>query len=89
MLCRRYIVQGSVQGVFYRATTQQTAQRLGLTGWVRNRDDGAVELVACGDAAKLDKLEEWLRQGPPRSKVEAVMVSDEVPQVFIGFKVVH
>ncbi len=88
MVCRRYVVQGLVQGVFYRATAQQTAQRLGLTGWVRNRDDGAVELIACGEPAKLDKFEHWLRQGPPRSKVEAVMVNEEAPQAFTGFEVV-
>ena len=89
MVCRRYLVLGMVQGVFFRATTQQTAQRLGLTGWVRNRDDGAVELIACGETAPLRKLERWLWQGPPRSKVEKVVTSEEAPQTFTGFTIVH
>ena len=51
--CRHFLVTGSVQGVFYRAATQETARRLGLGGWARNLADGNVELVACGDATKL------------------------------------
>ena len=58
--------------MFYRAATQETARRLGLTGWARNLADGDVELVACGDAAKLKELEQWLWQGPPRARVAQV-----------------
>lgn len=58
--------------MFYRAATQETARRLGLTGWVRNLADGSVELVACGDAEKLKELEQWLWQGPPRARVAQV-----------------
>ena len=72
----RFIVEGRVQGVFYRASTQETATRLGLTGWVRNRRDGSVELEACGDAGVIDRLERWLWQGPQMASVTAVRRMD-------------
>lgn len=87
MPCRRYVVRGQVQGVFFRVTTQQTAQRLGLAGWVRNLPDGSVELVANGDEQKLKELERWLWKGPPDARVEDVECSDVTPQVFSGFSV--
>lgn len=88
-LCRRFRVAGRVQGVFYRAGTQATARQLGLTGWVRNCADGAVELLACGEEAKLQELERWLWQGPPHAKVEQVMVQECAEQSFAGFSVRH
>jgi acylphosphatase len=75
MICRRYVVIGRVQGVFYRASTQEAALRLGLVGWVRNCDDGSVELVACGEEPVLQQLENWLWQGPKYADVSAVEVS--------------
>jgi acylphosphatase len=85
--CRRFVVSGLVQGVFYRASAQQAALRLGLTGWVRNRTDGCVELVASGDDAKLDELEKWLWQGPPNARVENVTVEHTPPQAFQDFSI--
>lgn len=70
--CRRFLVSGRVQGVFYRASTQAEAERLGLTGWARNLNDGCVEVLACGDADALNELARWLQDGPPRARVEAV-----------------
>src|SRR3989344_6073814 len=67
---------------FYRAATQETARRLGLGGWVRNCADGNVELVACGDAAKLKELEQWLWQGPPHARVAQVTVTAVERQSF-------
>jgi acylphosphatase len=75
MACRHYVVTGRVQGVFYRASTQEEATRLGLLGWVRNREDGSVELVACGEEAVLQKLESWLWQGPKFAEVSDVQVN--------------
>ena len=72
MECRQFRIKGKVQGVFYRANTQKQAQALGLTGWVRNTDDGDVECVACGETEPLDKLEQWLHQGPDSAKVDDV-----------------
>jgi acylphosphatase len=61
-----------VQGVWFRASTQQQAERLRLHGTVHNRPDGSVEVVACGEAMALQTLREWLWQGPTHAQVEAV-----------------
>lgn len=85
--CRHFLVSGRVQGVFYRASTQEQARQLGLTGWVRNLPDGQVELVACGDESGLVRLEQWLRQGPPHAQVETVACRDIEPRSFADFSV--
>ncbi|MGH7791237.1 MAG: acylphosphatase [Thermodesulfobacteriota bacterium] len=71
------VVRGRVQGVFYRATTQQKAIELGLAGWVRNRADGTVEVVAEGDREALENLIEWCRVGPERAQVKNVDIDWE------------
>ena len=71
-------MHGTVQGVFFRARASDEARRLGINGRVWNRGDGAVECVAEGDAAQLEKLREWLGHGPPRADVESVEVTDLV-----------
>jgi len=80
MPCRRFVVSGRVQGVFYRASTREQAQQLGLTGWVRNCADGSVELVACGDEAVLSELESWLWRGPQYARVTAVAIESHSGQ---------
>jgi acylphosphatase len=67
-------VRGRVQGVFYRASTEHEARARGLTGWVRNCDDGSVELEAEGPADRVDDLVAWCRRGPPAAQVSAVDV---------------
>lgn len=85
-IARHLHIQGRVQGVFYRASLIEEAQRLGLTGWVRNLLDGSVEAVVQGDAAAVQALIDWAHQGPPRARVSAVQV-DEMPlQVLTGFE---
>lgn len=74
--CIRCLVSGRVQGVFFRASAQQEAQRLGLTGWARNLPDGRVEVLACGDTAGLDEYRRWLQQGPPKAEVEGIEEED-------------
>jgi acylphosphatase len=66
---KRFVISGRVQGVSFRAYTKFEAQKLGLTGWVRNLSNGDVEVLACGDAAAVDRLHEWLHRGPPLGKV--------------------
>lgn len=89
MLCRHYIVDGLVQGVFFRVSTRDQAHQLGLKGWVRNRVEGDVELVACGTELALMALEQWLHQGPPMARVEQVTVSDwQEAMNFDGFEVI-
>ncbi|GIV78881.1 acylphosphatase [Litorilinea aerophila] len=68
------IVHGRVQGVNFRYFTLQEARRLGLTGWVANRPDGTVEVVAEGPEDALASLERWLHRGSPAARVERVEV---------------
>jgi acylphosphatase len=65
-------IEGRVQGVGYRWWAVGAARRLGLCGWVRNRRDGSVELLAIGDAEAIDRLAELCREGPPAAAVTAV-----------------
>jgi acylphosphatase len=65
-------ITGLVQGVCFRAYTQDEALRLGLTGWVRNRHDGSVELVAEGPEVALSELASWCEHGPPAAHVTGV-----------------
>jgi len=67
-------IHGRVQGVFYRASTQREAVARGLSGWVRNRADGTVELVAEGPREACESLLDYCRQGPPAARVTAVDV---------------
>ena len=71
-VCIHAIVSGKVQGVFYRDTTQKKAKTLGITGWVKNTEDGHVEVIACGNRVALTQFIEWLWQGPARAKVNNV-----------------
>ena len=71
-------VRGQVQGVNFRASTQAQARRLGLTGWVRNRPDGSVEVVAEGPREALETLLAFLHSGPPGAMVSQVQ-SDWLP----------
>jgi len=78
MACARFLVSGRVQGVFYRASTRERALALGLSGKAENLPDGRVEVIACGQAAAIDALGDWLWRGPPAARVEAVERS-EIP----------
>jgi acylphosphatase len=81
-------IEGRVQGVYFRASTVAQAQRLGLTGWVMNSYDGAVEIVAEGGRASLEQLEYWCHHGPPGAQVTHVEVQWEQPQdTFTGFTI--
>jgi acylphosphatase len=76
---RRFVIRGRVQGVGYRWFAQHAAKAEGLTGWVMNRDDGAVEAVAEGDREALERFEHRLRHGPPAGRVDEVLVDTDVP----------
>jgi acylphosphatase len=73
-------VEGLVQGVYYRASAQRTAVQLGLVGWVRNTEDGAVELQAQGPRAAVAALVAWCRRGPPAARVDEISQA-EIPVV--------
>jgi acylphosphatase len=85
MSCRRCLVAGTVQGVWYRASTQRQALALGLTGYARNLPDGRVEVLACGEEDALRQLQDWLWQGPPAAEVTDVQctpAADAAPEDF-------
>ena len=66
------IIHGKVQGVFFRASTKDKANELRLSGFVRNREDGTVEVIAEGDEDQLQRLVDWCRKGPELSQVNDV-----------------
>lgn len=72
-------ISGRVQGVFFRGSAQTEARRLGLRGWVRNLEDGRVELVAEGPAAEVRSLAAWCRRGPPGAFVTGIEEHSEEP----------
>lgn len=75
------IIEGMVQGVLFRDSTREEATRLDLTGWVKNRFDGNVEIVAEGPREKVEKLIEWCHHGPPIARVTKV---HEIKEDFTG-----
>ncbi|MRI35340.1 acylphosphatase [Endozoicomonas sp. OPT23] len=83
--CRRALVTGRVQGVWFRGSAQQQAKKLGITGWAKNLPDGRVEVLMCGDVASLDSLQQWLKKGPPLARVDDLKVSEESHQAFSEF----
>ena len=84
---RRVVVTGRVQGVFYRDSCRREARARGVSGWVTNRPDGAVEAVFEGAPAAVDALVAWTRTGPPHASVDDVAVSTEEPEGLSGFDV--
>jgi acylphosphatase len=84
---RHIVVSGRVQGVFFRDTTQRRAEALGVAGWVRNRGDGSVEVVAEGPPGAVEALLDYCREGPPSAEVEHVDVRDETPEGLRSFDV--
>ena len=84
---RRVMVHGHVQGVFFRDTVRREAERRSVAGWVRNRDDGAVEAVFEGPLDQVDALVELSRHGPRGARVESVEVGEQPPEGLSGFEV--
>jgi acylphosphatase len=85
---RRVIVRGEVQGVFFRDSTRTEAESRGVSGWVRNRDDGTVEAVFEGTENAVEAMVDWCRSGPTRADVEDMDVSLEGdPDGLEGFEV--
>lgn len=71
------IVSGIVQGVFFRANTKSEADRLGVSGWVRNRVDGTVEITAEGKKEIIERFIQWCRKGPPGAVVKNMELNRE------------
>ena len=86
-VARRFLLSGRVQGVGFRFFAADAARREGLSGSVRNLDDGRVEAVAGGEAESVVRFERALRRGPSRARVEQVQVDDIVPLTTHGFTI--
>lgn len=84
-MIRRLLVHGRVQGVWYRGWAVDTARALGLDGWVRNRRDGSVEILASGADEAVELFIERCRQGPAAARVERVEVEEADEAVPAGF----
>lgn len=82
-----FYVTGRVQGVFFRMRTKQHADLLGITGWVRNLNDGRVEGSASGDQKELEQFSAWLHEGPEYARVDGVDVEEREYQEFSDFRV--
>lgn len=80
-------VYGRVQGIFYRVTAKEEAEKLGIKGFAKNEEDGSVYIEAEGEGENLDKFINWCQKGPPLAKVEKVEVTESPLKNFSGFKV--
>lgn len=83
----RALVSGRVQGVFFRDSTREKAEALGLSGWVRNLPDGSVEAVFEGAEVRVAEMIFWCEEGPPNASVQNVATEQEEPEGLDGFEV--
>ena len=81
------VITGRVQGVFFRESCEREANRLGVRGWVLNRDDGCVEAVFEGEPDAVEEMIDWARNGSAQAYVTHVQVIDEEPAAEAGFQV--
>ena len=86
MSSKHLIVRGTVQGVFFRSSAAETAGDLGVTGWVRNREDGSVEMVVEGADDAVDRMVDWAGRGPEQAEVSDVEITDRDPEGLDGFR---
>jgi acylphosphatase len=84
----RVVISGRVQGVFFRMETLEEATKTGVSGWVKNKQDGTVEAVFEGERALVDSVIQWCRQGPPASRVDHINIEREpYTGKFTGFSI--
>ena len=87
MIARHLLIRGRVQGVGYREWAMRTAQSRGLTGWVRNRADGSVEALVCGNGSAVEGFVEACRNGPSLARVDAVDCREQDMAAEEGFTI--
>ena len=85
----RLTITGKVQGVFYRATAKDVADLTGVKGWVKNLPDKNVEVTATASEEALQKFIKWCKQGPPKARVDEVIVEELELQEFNGFRIIR
>jgi acylphosphatase len=88
MPARLLRISGSVQGVFFRANAKELADKLGITGWARNDDDGCVTIHMEGPHEAMTEFEEWCHRGPPAANVTSVEAADAVEQKSSEFRII-
>jgi acylphosphatase len=86
-VCRRCLIKGKVQGVYFRQATFEEASALGITGWVRNLASGDVEALICGEVDRVELMCDWLWAGPPAAKVQEVVVETLPWQEYTTFMI--
>lgn len=82
------VISGKVQGVYFRQSAKEKALELGLSGIVKNEQDGTVHIVASGKIEELNQLIAWCKKGPARAVVYSVNVQNNEPLSFIGFNII-
>lgn len=80
-------VFGKVQGVFYRKSTQEKAKKIGLKGWVRNKEDGSVEICAEGSSVQIEELKVWCKKGPEEAVVKDLISKSTEVQFYKSFEI--
>jgi acylphosphatase len=85
----RLTIKGKVQGVFYRATAKDVADQFGIKGWVKNLPDKNVEIRATASEETLHKFIDWCKQGPPKAKVDDMIVEELSLEEFNGFRIIR
>jgi len=89
MMRMHIFVSGVVQGVSFRRFTYENAVSLGINGWVKNRDDGRVEIIAEGEEHNLEKFLERIKKGPPLARVDNIEIKFEEPKNEKEFKIIR
>jgi acylphosphatase len=90
LFAKHIIIEGRVQGVFFRKNTKQKAQELNITGWVKNANNDKVEILAFGNTEDLSKFITWCKQGPPKAIVKNIHVEEtEIKHAPKEFSIVY
>ncbi len=84
-ICVHAFVSGKVQGVWFRQSTKEQALKQGVSGWAKNLSDGRVEVLLCGDADAVTKVQRWLHEGPELARVDEVVAVELDYQLIAGF----
>jgi len=83
------VIKGRVQGVFFRATAKDVADEIGVTGWVKNTEEGNVEIMATGSNDQVQKFTDWCKMGPRKAIVTNVVITKKEDEVFESFEVIR
>ena len=83
------LIKGKVQGVFFRATAKKIADKLNVTGWIKNRKDDNVEAMVTGSQQQLEEFINWCKKGPEKAAVEDVIITNQQETSFNDFEVIR